>query len=75
VVKSSPWSADSGAVPEAIVIVPPLVPPPVLAGVAPDDEPELLQAPSTITTAAVSAEPTSGLPYLFMSLLHRHQRL
>jgi hypothetical protein len=59
------------------VIVPPLVPAPVLvlAGLAPDDEPELLQAPSTSTTAPVSNVPARGLTCLFMALLHRHQRL
>jgi hypothetical protein len=36
VVKSSPWSADCGGVPESIVIVPPVLPP--LAGAADVDD-------------------------------------
>ena len=73
VVKSSPWSADSGGVPEAIVIVPPLLPLEVAAGLAPDDEPELLQAPSTTTTTPVSSDPTSGLTYLFIEFLQQNK--
>jgi hypothetical protein len=73
VVKSSPWSADSGAVPATIVIVPPFVAPVLAELLLLDDELELeleLQAPSATTTAPVTA---SGMMYLFMGLLHRHQ--
>jgi hypothetical protein len=71
VVKSSPWSADSGAVPAAIVIVPPawalavlLAELPPLAELLPELDVEELQA-ATATTAPQSNEAPSGLRYLF----------
>jgi hypothetical protein len=74
VVKSSPWSADSGAVPAAIVIVPPFVPPvllPVLLllpGLPPALDVEELQA-ATAPTVPQSNKAPSGLRYLFIRFL------
>jgi hypothetical protein len=77
VVKSSPWSADSGAVPAAIVIVPPAWALALLPGLLlllPELLPELdveeLQAASA-TTAPQSNEAPSGLRYLFNWVLQR----
>ena len=69
VVKSSPWSADSGAVPAAIVMVPPawaleLLPGLLLPELLPELDVEELQAASA-TTAPQSNEAPSGLRYLF----------
>jgi hypothetical protein len=75
VVKSSPWSADSGAVPATIVIVPPawalavlpglLLLPGLLPGLLPELVAEELQAASATTAPQSNAAP-SGLRYLFM---------
>jgi hypothetical protein len=70
VVKSSAWSAESGGVPESIVIVPPawaleLLLPGLLAGLLPELDAEELQAASA-ATAPQSNEAPSGLRYLFI---------
>src|SRR5581483_437094 len=72
VVKSSPWSADSGGVPDAIVIVPPLWPlvaplalPALVAAllVELDDEPP--HAASATAAATPNSTAETGLVYLF----------
>jgi hypothetical protein len=77
VVKSSPWSADCGGVPESIVIVPPVLPP--LAGAAADDvedaddedaadEDELDELPHAATANAMirATAAHSGLVYFLI---------
>ena len=73
VVKSSPWSADSGAVPAAIVLVPPAWPlellqallAVLLPGLLPELVVEELQAASAVTAPQSNKAP-SGLRCLFI---------
>ena len=77
VVKSRPGSADSGAVPEAIVMVPPVLPPDAADVLALDDELEppaaleleleleLPQAATTNARMTVAMTAANGRVYLF----------